>query len=295
MKKLILLLILIFIQSCGIENSKKYQELKNENSRLHLLIDSLSETSENKYIKANSYFENKNYEVAIDEFEDFIKLFKKSPYYNEAVQKLKISKVQLKKINLENERKASLKFKSYSENLTASFKDLTLKTFGFNFTNQFDFDRYDDRYNYRESERGNKYLSFDVVVSSEDKDPSLPLFYIYVLDAGNLTLISSSRGMDYEFYEWEDYGSYLGNSADYSNDFSRTKSIRFDVGEEVKVSDYKGKKVYLLLSKNNSAYRSTRIGSPEIHYTKLSSMDSPPKTITTTETFDKHFILIKRL
>jgi hypothetical protein len=24
-------------------------------------------------------------------------------------------------------------------------------------------------------------------------------------------------------------------------------------------------------------------------------MDSPPKTITTTETFDKHFILIKRL
>ena len=66
MKKLILLLILIFIQSCGIENSKKYQELKNENSRLHLLIDSLSETSENKYIKANSYFENKNYEVAID-------------------------------------------------------------------------------------------------------------------------------------------------------------------------------------------------------------------------------------
>jgi hypothetical protein len=49
------------------------------------------------------------------------------------------------------------------------------------------------------------------------------------------------------------------------------------------------------MSKNNTAYRSTRIGNPEIYYTTLSSMDSPPKTITTTETFDKHFILIKRL
>jgi hypothetical protein len=295
MKKLILLVTLFFIQSCNVENSKKYQDLKDENSRLQILIDSLSETSENKYLNANKYFEDKNYELAIKEFENYVKLYKDSPYYNKANQKLKVSKIQLKKIKLEAERKASLKFKSYSEKQTVKIKSLTLKTFGYNFTNQFDFDRYDDRYHYRESERGNKYLSFDVVISSEDKDPSLPLFYIYVLDAGNLTLISSSRGMDYEFYEWEDYGSYLGNDADYSNDFSRTKSIRFDIGEEVKVSDYKGKKVYLLMSKNNTAYRSTRIGNPEIYYTTLSSMDSPPKTITTTETFDKHFILIKRL
>lgn len=295
MKKPFLMIILIFIQSCSVENSKEYQKLKDENSRLQLLIDSLSETSENKYLKANRYFEDKNYGLAIEEFEDYVRLYKDSPYFNKAKQKLKASKIQLKKLNLEAERKASLKFKYYSENQTVKMKSLTLKTFGYNFTNQFDFDRYDDSYHYRESERGNKYFSFDAVVSSEDKDPSLPLFYIYVLEAGNLTLISSSSGMDYEFYEWEDFGSYLGNYADYSNDFSRTKSIRFDIGEEVKVSDYKGKEVYLLLSKNNTAYRSTRIGNPEIHYTTSSSMDSPPKTITTTETFDEHFVLIKRL
>ena len=101
--------------------------------------------------------------------------------------------------------------------------------------------------------------------------------------------------MSYEFYKWKDYGTYLGNYSDYSNDFSRTKRIRFDVGEQLQVSKYIGKEIYLVVSKKEKASRqSTRIGNPEIEYSPY-SIDVDIPEILDIETFEKNFILVKRL
>ena len=72
--------------------------------------------------------------------------------------------------------------------------------------------------------------------------------------------------MDIEFYKWEDYGSYLGNEADYSNDFSRTQTIRFDVGYELKISDYKGKDIYLVATRKGEMFKGTdRLRNPPVY------------------------------
>ena len=136
---------------------------------------------------------------------------------------------------------------------------VSINAYGFNFTNEFTFDRYGDRYHYRQAERGNKFLSFDITVTAYSKNPNLPLFYVYVFEKDKLIRISRLKGMSYEFYKWEDYGTYLGNSADYSNDFSRTKKVRFDVGEQLQVSKYSGKEVYLVASKKEKAWKKSTL------------------------------------
>ena len=296
MKKIIYFtLSFTFLISCDVKETKEYKTLLNKNNELKVIIDSLENTSENRFLKANNLFKSKNYEEAIIAFEIFIKNYRDSYYYPKAKKNLSISKTRFKNIEIEKERRERLKFKIFKESNPVKIDSILIKAYGFNFTNEFTFDRYDDTYHYRKAERGNKFLSFDVTITSEKKDPNLPLFYIYVFEKNKLKRLSRLKGMSYEFYKWEDYGTYLGNYSDYSNDFSRTKRIRFDVGEQLQVSKYSGKEIYLVVSKKEKASRqSTRIGNPEIEYSPY-SIDVDIPEILDIETFEKNFILVRRL
>ena len=53
------------------------------------------------------------------------------------------------------------------------------------------------------------------------------------------------------FNRWEDYGTYLGNDHDFSNDFAKTSSIRFKIGVEVP-NEITQKPYAIILKKNNS-------------------------------------------
>lgn len=295
MKKFLLLLLLIPLVSCDVKESKDYKALLNKNNELKTIIDSLKNTSENRFLSANNLFKSGKYKEAISAFEVYVKNYGDSYYYSKAKKNLSIAKIKLKNAEIETERRERLKFKILKEINPVKMNNLSIKAYGFNFTNEFTFDRYDDSYHYRQAERGNKFLSFDVTISSEEKNPNLPLFYIYVFDKNKLKRLSRLKGMSYEFYRWEDYGTYLGNYADYSNDFSRTKRIRFDVGEQLQITKYKGKEIYLVLSKKDYAYRNrTTIGNPEIEYSPNSVIVDIPE-INDLETFEKNFILVKRL
>lgn len=295
MKNLTLFLTVFTALSCDVKNSEEYQSILSENTELKLIIDSLKNTSENRFNYANNLLNQGQFLEAVNAFEYYIDNYEESYYYPKAKIKLAEAQGEFKKKKREEERRARLKFKALEIQNPLKIDSISIQAYDFNFTKDFTFDRYGDRYFYRRAERGNKFLSFDVSVSSESKNPNLPLFYVYVFEEDKLVRLSGLNGMTYEFYRWDDYGSYLGNDADYGNDFSRTKKIRFDVGEQLEISKYEGKEIYLVMSKKEYAYRrSTLLGNPEIQYRPF-SVDVNITEILDLETFEKNFYLVKRL
>lgn len=288
----------LLLSGCNnnIKESIEYKTLLNENYKLKNENDSLKNTLENRFFLAKKMSENKKYKEAILNYEYIILNYKDGYYFDKAKKNLANVKYVVNSLKKEEERRNRLKFKALKPSLNIKTDSLKIKVSNLKFSNSFTFDRYSDTYHYREAERGNKYLSFNANISAENKNPKLPLFYVYVYENSKLNLISSTSGMKYEFYRWEDYGSYLGNEADYSNDFRRSKTVRFAIGEELIVNDYKDKEVYLVLSKKNFAYKTpTRIGNPEIEYAPFTTNKSIPKEIIELDEFDENFYLISRL
>src|SRR5690606_30440748 len=105
-------------------------------------------------------------------------------------------------------------------------------------------DRYESRWHYRDARRGSTYVLADVTITAESHDPQLPPILVYAVDGARLRYVGT---LGYEFYRWDDYGSYLGNEADYGNDFSRTPSIRFSAGLEVTEDGVDAEAVFLLV------------------------------------------------
>jgi len=295
MKKHITIGILITaLASCDVKQSKEYKELESKNIALQKEIDSLRSTPDRIYYTGMSYFKSEDFSKAVDEFNKIKKLYEGSEFFDKANLKLKeITRIVTKKKE-EEELRLRLKFKVLKEKPTFKTEDLTVRTFGHNFTRQFDHDRYGREYRYREAKRGYRFLSFDTKISSDINQPKLPAFYVYALEGGVLKRISSISGMDYEFYDWEDYGAYLGNYTDYKNDFQRTKTVRFDIAEEFKISQYKGKEIYLVATKvGRVSRREKSYNNPPVSY-KISSAYEPPSEISTVSNFESEFILVKK-
>jgi hypothetical protein len=73
--------------------------------------------------------------------------------------------------------------------------------------------------------------------------------------------------LEYRFVRWEDYATYLGNNADYGNDFAHTKTIRFSAGIQVSNDDINDKAVFLVIKKVNCfTRRNDRFGNPPVSY-----------------------------
>ena len=100
-------------------------------------------------------------------------------------------------------------------------------------------------------------------VTSESHDPDIPTLAVYSIKGDKMSLESIMR---IEFARWKDYGAYLGNHADYGNDFSKTSTIRFKLGAEVS-SEFTKKAYAIVLKKYNGLSRNyNRYDNPPISY-----------------------------
>lgn len=125
------------------------------------------------------------------------------------------------------------------------------------------FDSYDDTYHYLESEKDSKYVTAQVSVKSTNKSPDLFGVGIYYLDEGALWHLAN---FEYNFVRWEDYGSYLGNSADYSNDFAHSSEIKFTLGVSVLDSNL-NKPTFIVATKEGcNTRRYERFNNPPVSY-----------------------------
>lgn len=185
----------------------------------------------------------------------------------EIEKKKEEEKIAREKEQLEMERRNRLGFKALKEENPITIGPIELKINSVSTQKRWTFDRYSYEYHYRDAQRGSKYIVVDVNISSESHDPQLPPIQVYKTSGENISYIGT---LYYQFYKWQDYGSYLGNYADYGNDFAHTKTIRFVAGLEISEEEFKNNAIFVLLNDQMCINRITeRFGNPAVSYSDV--------------------------
>lgn len=176
----------------------------------------------------------------------------------------------------EEECKKRLGFKVLRAATKVEVGDITFRVSSVQVRRQWVFDRYERRYHYRDAVRGSKYVVVDVRITSKEHNPVLPPIYAYRVVGDRLHHVGRLR---YEFYRWDDYGSYLGNYADYGNDFAHTETIRFSAGLQV-TDAISLEPLFILVQKQGCFSRSyDRLDNPPTSYSGTSCQAQSPLTL----------------
>lgn len=294
----ILTLIIPLFFATGCSNA----DLENENTKLSTEINSLNKeieecskelaliknTPEQRKLRAQKYFSEDNFKESIIEYEGIIENYNGTEEVIQAEKEInKIKKIIEDRIK-EKERKKTLGYKILESNMKPKFDKLSLNFSSITKGQTWSFDSHGDEYRYRSAQRGYTYVLAKVAISSESNNPDLPPILIYKMEEGELKLVGR---MGYEFRRWKDYGSYLGNYADYGNDFGHSKSINFNLGCQVSNEDV-SKGIYVVLKKEECFRRKTGGFRPSVEYVESYCEIKDKLSV---EDFDKEYTLLKKL
>lgn len=192
----------------------------------------------------------------------------------------------------EERRIADLGMKAILVKGTFSGSDSTVNLQSAQVTSQWSFNNYGNQYEYRSAERGSRYITAKVIYSSKNKDPRLIPLIVYASNGGELKLLGV---MGFEFVQWEEYATFLGNYHDNGNDFAHTARIRFSMGLQVP-SENISKPLYIVASSIGCAERhSDRFGNPPVSYMTYSCDTAAPKTLNVNDFKDGRFGILKRI
>ncbi|WP_280188627.1 hypothetical protein [Bacteroides fragilis] len=263
---------IFFITSCANNKDKneinnltlKIETLKSENKELKETINLLKYPAQDRLKQIKKLITHNDLIKAQEEINQLRTLFPKSPEVQECkIQEEKIAKIKAKIKAEEEERIKALGFKALKEHSTVEVFYNKISIGQFSITKTFTFDAYDDRYFYRTADRGNKYISSRITITSTDKNPKLPVFYAYRINGNKLTCEGRFK---LEFARWEDYATYLGNYTDNSNDFSKTSTIPFKIAIEVS-DEVASSPLVIICRKQNCMVRNyDRFANPPVYY-----------------------------
>ena len=284
------ILVFAFLTSCQEKGPKQedYDKLKSELTECKKTVEELSHTPQIR-LNAGQKFKNENdFPNAKKEFKELIQKFPGSEEAKTATLLLsEMDKAEQEQKEAEQKKK-TLGFKILKENSSFKIGDVTIKLNSVNTGSQWVFDNYGSEYRYRSAERGEIYILSRVSISADTKDPNLPPIAVYKISNGNLALIGT---MSYEFSRWKDYGTYLGNNADFGNDFAHSKTISFSCGISVSKTDIDDEAVFVVVKNSNCFNRSEeRFNNPPVSYTEI---DCGIKNTLTIDDFDKDYFLVK--
>ncbi len=148
--------------------------------------------------------------------------------------------------------------------------------------NRWVFNSHDSQYNYRDVERGNRFVLLKTTLQNTDKslDPNLPDIAIYAIEGKEMRRIAA---MEYEFVRWSSYGSYIGLYHDFKNDFAHSAAIPFSAAASI--DEDVAKKPFAVVATGHFCHsRGKQIGQPEVVYRK--KYDCSSKAILSTEDFN---------
>lgn len=280
MKKLYLLTsIALLFASCD-NNAIKQEivQLKNQvdslvqvnNSQASLIasmrdsITVLSYPADQRLSTINKLISDELFDKARLEISNLKKIFPNSKEASNIDQLLvKVNNLEKKK-EAEIQRIKALGFKAIKPETSITI-DYNKVAFSITTSNVFTFDSYGATYFYRDADRGYKYVTGTMTVTSSSKYPDIPEPQLYEI-VGDKMVKSSS--FDTRFARWSDYGSYLGNYHDSGNDFRKTSTIRFKVGAHIDAEIINKKPVAVVLKHENILSREENdINNPPVSYT----------------------------
>ncbi|MCK7589197.1 hypothetical protein M0G43_01285 [Subsaxibacter sp. CAU 1640] len=297
MKRKLLVYNLGLLILMGCTDVQQISELQNElektKSELKDCSDELVEiknTAENRIIRARKLLSENDLKGAKVEFQGVVENYVGTNNADIASKEIEKIDATIKQQELEAERKKALGFKILTPNSTVKYDELTLKFEKIWIGKRWTFDDYGHQYFLRDAQRGNNHVLARVSVTSENNDPVLPPIFVYKMNNGELSLLGTLK---YKFRRWKDYGSYLGNYADYGNDFAHSKTIPFNCGLELSEDDLKKGTVFIVLKKKGCFNRvKSDYGNPEISYVEALC---DPKSILRIDDFDNDYVLLSKL
>jgi hypothetical protein len=258
--------VLVRCDSVERNNEELIRQTKADQALIKTLRDSifiLSYPADQRYEKIHSLVNEQQFEAARKEISDLIRIFPESKEAKLSLDLLKkVDELEAKKKQEEEKRKA-LGFKGIKTVASCTIDYNKVEISSISSGNTFTFDSYDDYYHYRTADRGNKYITGVMKITSENKDPLLPQPAVYAIVGDKMTLIGS---FIVKFARWEDYGSYLGNYHDNGNDFAKSSSIRFKIGKEISEDILKKPYAIVLKKENNLVRNYDRFSNPPVSY-----------------------------
>lgn len=210
------------------------------------------------------------------------------PNSDEAIRAEKIIDETKKKIEIKNkerDRLASLTFSKVKKKRSFKSSDCNYNVKSISKARRWIIDRYESRYHYIDADKGSFYYQAKVTISTENKYPDHSGFAIYKRENDKLFIVGY---MQMRYSRWDDYSSYLGSTADYSNDFAKTNSINFDLGLEI--NSY-GKKIdyYLVASKSEIVTQKYKqFENPPYYFERKSNMEN----VLTPQDLESNYILV---
>ncbi|WP_338731402.1 hypothetical protein [Mangrovimonas cancribranchiae] len=297
-KPIIYSILILSVLSCSDgETKKQLSELKTELEKTKTELNNctaelteLKNTAENRFVRAKKLLSENNLNGAKIEFQGIVDNFKGTNDASIASKEIaKIDKI-IEQKRIEAERKKALGYKVLKPTTRVKYGDLSLRFDKIWKGKRWSFDDYGHKYFLRDAERGNSHIMTRVSITSDNNNPKLPPILVYQMNNGELKLLGT---LNYKFRRWEDYGSYLGNTADYGNDFAHSKTIPFNCGLELSNDKLKSGTIYIVLKKQG-CFNRTKVdyGNPEIAYRQ--SLCNP-KQILKVEDFDSNYVLLKKL
>lgn len=267
---------------------EQYDKLQKELDDCKKTVADLRNTPQQRLSEAQKLVAIKDYSAATSHFQDLIDKF---PWTDEAkiatksLSETMLLQQQQKKIE---EKKKTLGLKALTESKKVKVGDVQCAFSSVSTVGQWTFDSYGDEWRYRDAERGNKYLVAKVSIEADSKNPILPPIAVYKISDGQLSLLGT---MGYEFSRWKDYGSYLGNNADYGNDFAHTRTIGFSCGLQISDKDIDDEAVFVVVKKASCFLRSSNgFSNPPVKYEEGTCY---LKQTLTVDDFDNDYILVK--
>ena len=297
-----ILLVILFLTAC--ENSEKTAQI----NKLSLEVDSLNKVlnykesqlkvaqdsiellkfpAGDRYAKAKRLLSDGNLSGAQTELDNLKRIFPNSQEATRIPELEAQINSEKERIKKEQERIAALGFKALPQkaNVKVDYNTITLSQF--NVGSQFTFDSYDDRYFYRTADRGDRYITMAMSVTSTSKSPKLPEFAVYKVNGATMSLVKTFQT---EYARWSDYGAYLGNYHDNSNDFSKVSTIKFKLGAEVEESIVKGAYAIVMYNGNVLSEEYDRWKNPPQYWIGSAPFES---SLTLDSFSNNKYILVK--
>lgn len=153
-------------------------------------------------------------------------------------------------------------------------KDLTLMFYMVNFSDTWATDLYDSNSKLRHAPVDSKFLTAYVNITATTKTPSLPtlLLVSYTKDA-----IIPIKELEYKFYKWQDYSSFIDQTKDDLNDFSKSRTVTFSCGTLVSNTALHNQNLALILIDNSTYKKTISPDKHQISYYSKSTAHSIPE------------------
>lgn len=271
MKHLIFLQVFILTLTACNNRTADYnqiqQDLASARDSITILqkrIDELSYPADHRLDNITRLFKNGDLDSATVEINRLTSLFPQSEEARQAADiATKIAEIRKAKAEEEKRLKA-LGFKAAKESTSVSFGEIKAVFSSFKTANTYTFDHYDTRYFYRQADKGHKFISAAMSITSNATNPLLPQCAVYFVDGDMLTY--SGITFNTHFARWDDYGAYLGNYADYNNDFSKVNTVKFKIGAQIAEEDLKRPFAIVLKKEGALSRKHEAFSCPEISY-----------------------------